>query len=85
MPSASSASSLSAIQSSESASMVFIATSGPDTDCDEPTARNSKRLPVKANGEVRLRSPGSRRERQDLRQAEVHHAGLGELGRRCPP
>ena len=23
---------------------------------DEPTARNSKRLPVKANGEVRLRS-----------------------------
>ena len=28
---------------------------------DEPAARNSKRLPVKANGEVRLRSVVSRR------------------------
>ena len=27
--------------------------------CPEPGARNSKRLPVKANGLVRLRSPGS--------------------------
>ena len=27
--------------------------------CSEPGARNSKRLPVKANGLVRLRSPGS--------------------------
>ena len=39
--------------------MVFMATNGPDTDWPEPTARNSKRLPVKAKGEVRLRSPGS--------------------------
>ena len=38
----------------------FIVTSGPDTDCEEPTARNSKRLPVNAKGDVRLRSPGSR-------------------------
>ena len=27
--------------------------------CPEPGARNSKRLPVNANGLVRLRSPGS--------------------------
>ena len=27
------------------------------SDCDEPAARNSNLLPVKANGEVRLRSP----------------------------
>ena len=39
--------------------MVLSTTSGPATDWLEPTARNSKRLPVKANGEVRLRSPGS--------------------------
>lgn len=36
-----------------------MATRGPATDWLEPTARNSKRLPVKAKGEVRLRSPGS--------------------------
>mgnify|MGYP000656216089 CR=1 FL=1 len=32
---------------------------GPLTVCSDPGARNSKRLPVKANGLVRLRSPGS--------------------------
>ena len=39
--------------------IVFIATSGPAIDWFDPTARNSKRLPVKANGLVRLRSPAS--------------------------
>ena len=34
-------------------------TIGPAMDCIEPGARNSNRLPVKANGLVRLRSPGS--------------------------
>ena len=38
---------------------MFIATSGPAIDWLEPTARNSNRLPVKANGLVRLRSPAS--------------------------
>jgi len=33
---------------------------GKDGDCLEPTARNSNLLPVKANGEVRLRSVRSR-------------------------
>ena len=37
----------------------MIATIGPAIDWSEPGARNSKRLPVKANGLVRLRSPGS--------------------------
>ena len=36
-----------------------MATSGPAIDWLEPTARNSKRLPVKAKGLVRLRSPAS--------------------------
>ena len=49
--------------------MVFSATSGPPIDWPEPTARNSKRLPVKANGLVRLRSPAS----------------LGSLGRVSTP
>ena len=39
--------------------MVFIATSGPAIDWPDPTARNSKRFPVKAKGLVRLRSPAS--------------------------
>ena len=39
--------------------MVLIVTIGPAIDCSDPGARNSKRLPVKANGLVRLRSPGS--------------------------
>ena len=34
-------------------------TIGPAIDCSEPGARNSNRLPVKAKGLVRLRSPGS--------------------------
>ena len=38
---------------------MFIATSGPAIDWLAPTARNSNRLPVKANGLVRLRSPAS--------------------------
>ena len=39
--------------------IVLRTTIGPATVCSEPGARNSKRLPVKANGLVRLRSPGS--------------------------
>ncbi len=39
--------------------IVLSTTIGPETVWFEPGARNSKRLPVKANGEVRLRSPGS--------------------------
>ena len=39
--------------------IVLIVTIGPATDCSEPGARNSNRLPVNANGLVRLRSPGS--------------------------
>ena len=46
-------------KSSDSATIVFIATSGPAIDWLAPTARNSNRLPVKANGLVRLRSPAS--------------------------
>ena len=38
---------------------MFSATSGPAIDWLLPTARNSNRLPVKANGLVRLRSPAS--------------------------
>ena len=38
---------------------VFSETSGPAMDCPPPTARNSNRLPQKANGLVRLRSPAS--------------------------
>ena len=47
------------MKSSDSATIVFIATSGPAIDWLDPTARNSNRLPVKANGLVRLRSPAS--------------------------
>ena len=39
---------------------MFKTTIGPATDWLEPTARNSNLFPVKANGLVRLRSPGSR-------------------------
>ena len=39
--------------------IVFSTTIGPATVCIEPGARNSNRLPVNANGLVRLRSPGS--------------------------
>ena len=39
--------------------IVLRMTIGPPTVCIEPGARNSNRLPVKANGLVRLRSPGS--------------------------
>ena len=46
-------------KSSDSATIVLSATSGPAIDWLEPTARNSNRLPVKANGLVRLRSPAS--------------------------
>ena len=59
MPLPNSSSSLSPIQLRESAKTVFMAMRGPETDCPDPTARNSKRFPVKAKGEVRLRSPGS--------------------------
>ena len=49
-----------AISSRLSATIVFKTTIGPATDWLDPTARNSNLLPVKANGLVRLRSPGSR-------------------------
>src|SRR5450432_247056 len=39
--------------------IVLMVTIGPATDWPDPGARNSNRLPVKANGLVRLRSPGS--------------------------
>ena len=39
--------------------IVLMVTIGVAIDCSEPGARNSKRLPVKAKGLVRLRSPGS--------------------------
>ena len=39
--------------------IVLMATIGPEIDWLEPGARNSNRLPVKANGLVRFRSPGS--------------------------
>ena len=45
-----------AISSSASAAIVFKTTFGPEIEADEPTMRNSNLLPVKANGEVRLRS-----------------------------
>jgi hypothetical protein len=38
---------------------VFIAIIAPAIDWLDPTARNSKRLPVNANGLVRFRSPAS--------------------------
>ena len=53
-------SSLVAMKSSDSATMVLSTVFGPAIDCDAPTARNSNLLPVKANGLVRLRSPASR-------------------------
>jgi len=60
--------------------MVFNPTSGPATDWLEPTARNSKRLPVKAKGEVRLRIAwilwGIPAERVDT---ELHQAAETEL------
>ncbi len=45
--------------SSASARMVLIVVIGAAIDCNAPGARNSNRLPVNANGLVRLRSPGS--------------------------
>ena len=58
-PSARSPSILVAMASSESARIALIMVMGPAMDCSDPGARNSKRLPVKAKGLVRLRSPGS--------------------------
>jgi hypothetical protein len=45
-----------AISSRASAAMVFRATLGPAMDCAEPTILNSNLFPVKAKGEVLLRS-----------------------------
>ena len=39
-----------------SAKIVLRIVFGPAIDCDEPTARNSNLFPVKANGDVLLRS-----------------------------
>ena len=39
--------------------IVLMMINGTATVCPEPGARNSNRLPVNANGLVRLRSPGS--------------------------
>ena len=43
-------------QISCSATAALMANMAPPQLADEPTALNSKRLPVKANGDVRLRS-----------------------------
>ena len=51
------------------AMMVFSTTLGPDTLWLLPSERNSNLLPVKAKGDVRLRSVES----------------LGNLGRMCTP
>ena len=58
-PPAISLSSSVAMWSKASARMVLMVIMGPAIDCSEPGARNSNRLPVKAKGLVRLRSPGS--------------------------
>ena len=50
-------SSLSASSSIASATIVFSTLLGNASDWLDPSARNSNLLPVKANGEVRLRSP----------------------------
>ena len=63
-PSKSSAfSSSSAYWRSDSATAVLSMTLQHAMESDEPTMRNSKRLPVNANGEVRLRSVVSRTNR----------------------
>ena len=59
VPDVISRSSQSAAKPRESAIMALSAVMEPAADWLEPTARNSKRLPVKATGLVRLRSPGS--------------------------
>ena len=56
-PSAVSFSSLSARSSIASATIVLRTVFGNASDMLDPSARNSNLLPVKANGEVRLRSP----------------------------
>jgi HK97 family phage major capsid protein len=55
-PAASSASTSARNSVRLSATTVLSTHAAVATFCDEPTARNSKRLPVKANGEVLLRS-----------------------------
>ena len=54
------ASSLSEIASTDSATIVLSTIWFIAQFCEEPGARNSNLLPVKANGEVRLRSVVSR-------------------------
>lgn len=51
---------MSAYLRSDSATAVFRTTFAPDMEVDEPSIRNSNLLPVKAKGEVRLRSVASR-------------------------
>ena len=52
-------SSLSAASQNASATIAFSVVFGPAMESAEPTIRNSNLLPVKANGEVRLRSVAS--------------------------
>ena len=59
VPAATAVSSSVAQWSSASAMIVLSMTIGTATVCPDPGARNSNRLPVNANGLVRLRSPGS--------------------------
>ena len=59
MPPESFSSSLPASSSIASAAIVFRTVFGKASDMLDPSARNSNLLPVKANGEVRLRSPPS--------------------------
>ena len=56
-PSPALASSSSASASIDCATIVFSTVFGSASDMLEPSARNSNLLPVKANGDVRLRSP----------------------------
>ena len=65
--------------------IVLSAVSGSLTDWLEPTARNSKRLPVKANGLVRLRSPASRRELGQRVDADLERALALRASSRRPP
>jgi hypothetical protein len=53
----SAASTASTISSIASATIVLSTVFGSASEADDPSARNSNLLPVKANGEVRLRSP----------------------------
>ncbi len=68
-----------------SATAVFSAIIALAQLASEPTARNSKRLPVKAKGEVRLRSVLSINKFRNLRNVQLHavFAAEADRGRLC--